>query len=53
MDPDPEYRLSITEVMHHPYFNTVKNLPQMYLKKREKKAKNLELKPPANNLGPA
>ena len=53
LEIDPEYRLTITQVMHHPYFDKIKKLPKMYVEKNKKKQKvvvNEERHAPANNL---
>jgi serine/threonine protein kinase len=36
MEVDPEYRLTITEVLSHPYFDRLKKLPKMYSEKSKK-----------------
>jgi serine/threonine protein kinase len=57
LEVDPEYRLTITEVLNHPYFDRVKRLPKMYEEKNKRKKASAE-KPqkhapaPANNLVP-
>jgi serine/threonine protein kinase len=52
MEVDPEYRLTITEVMRHPYFDRVKKLPKMYEEKNKRALKRGEKSKhaPANNL---
>ena len=40
LEVDPEYRLTISQVLQHPYFDQIKKLPKMYEKKNEKKDKN-------------
>ena len=56
LEVDPEYRLTITEVLNHPYFDRVKRLPKMYEEKNKRKAekpqKHTPAPAPANNLVP-
>ena len=36
LEVDPEYRITISEVLMHPYFDRVKELPPMLSKKQER-----------------
>ena len=55
LEPDPEHRLTISEVINHPYFERVKKLPPMYSEKDDAKKDENEKskKMPADNLLPA
>lgn len=46
LEVDPEYRLTIVEVLNHPYFDRVKKFPKMYEQKNKKKAKQMGQAPP-------
>lgn len=39
LEPDPEYRLTIFQVLNHPYFDRIKRLPKMY-EEKQRKSKN-------------
>lgn len=59
LEVDPEYRLTIVDVLKHPFFDRIKKLPKMYVEKnkgkeekkqkQDNKAKYLK-HVPANNL---